>query len=63
MHCRFRCFGYYWTVNALGLPLPLEWAPMFVFLIIAAEAGGWTVEVCMACSANTVLAAFQGIRQ
>ena len=27
------------------------------------EFGGWTVDVGMACPANTVLAAFQGIRQ
>ena len=33
---------------------------MFVFHILVAAAGGWTVEVCMACPANTVLAAFQG---
>ena len=31
--------------------------------ILAATVGGWTVGVCMACPANTVLAAFQGIRQ
>ena len=48
---------------ALGLPFPLKWAVMFVFLILAAEAGGWAVEVCMACLANTVLTAFQGILQ
>ena len=41
-------------------PSPSEWALMSVFLILAA-AGRWTVEVCMACPANTVLAAFQGI--
>ena len=28
-----------------------------VFHILVAAAGGWTVEVCMACPANTVLAA------
>ena len=47
----------------LTLPLPLEWALMFVFHILASAAGGWTVEVCMVCPANTVLATFQGIRQ
>ena len=52
-----------WTPRVLGLPLPLEWALMFVFLILVAAAGGWTVGVCMVCPANTVLAAFQGIRQ
>ena len=36
---------------------------MFVFLILAVAAGGWTVGVCMVCPADTVLAAFQGIRQ
>ena len=50
------------TPRVLGLPLPLDWALMFVFLILAVAAGGWTVGVCMACPANTVLAAFQGIR-
>ena len=40
-------------------PLPLELALMFVFLILDATAGGWTVEVCTACPANTVLAALQ----
>ena len=63
MLCRFRRLGHYWTLKALGWPSPLEWAMMFVFLILAAAAGGRTVEVCMACPANTVLAAFQGIRQ
>ena len=32
------------------------------FTVVIA-AGGWTVGVWMACPANTVLAAFQGIRQ
>ena len=45
------------------MPLPLEWAPMFLFLILAVAAGGWTVGVCMVCPPDTVLAAFQGIRQ
>ena len=36
---------------------------MFVFLILTAVAGVLTVEVCMACPVNTVLAALQGIRQ
>ena len=63
MLCRFRRFGHYWTPRALVLPLPLEWTLMFVFLILAAETGGWTVKVCMACPANAVLAAFHGIRQ
>ena len=48
--------------SPLGLPLPIDWALMFVFLILAAAAGRWTVWVCMACPADTVLAAFQGIR-
>ena len=55
--------GNFWTPRALGLPLPLEWGLVFVFLILAAAAGGWTVVVCMVCPANTVLAVFQGIRQ
>ena len=63
MLCRFRRLGHFWTPRVLGLPLPLEWAPMFVFLILAVAAGGWTVGVCMVCPADTVLAAFQGIRQ
>ena len=41
----------------------LEWALMFVFLILDAGVGGWTVDVCIACPANTVQATFQGIRQ
>ena len=63
MLCRFRRLGHFWTPRVLGLPLLLEWAPMFVFLILAVAAGGWTVGVCMVCPADTVLAAFQGIRQ
>ena len=63
MLCRFNLLGHFWTPRVLGLPLPLEWAPMFVFLILAVAAGGWTVGVCMVCPADTVLAAFQGIRQ
>ena len=63
MVCRFRRLGHYWTLKALGRPSPLEWALMFEFLILFATAGGWTVEVCMACPANTPLAAFQGFRQ
>ena len=31
--------GHYWTLRALGLPLPSEWALIFVFLILAATAG------------------------
>ena len=42
---------------------PLEWALTFVFLILAAAVGGWIVGVCPACPANTMLAAFKGIRQ
>ena len=64
MLCRFRRLGHFSGLpRVLGLPLPLEWALMFVFLILAVEAGGWTVGVCMVCPADTVLAAFQGIRQ
>ena len=63
MLCPFRRLGHFWTPRVLGLPMPLEWALMFVFLIFAAAVGGWTVGVCMVCPANTVLAAFQGIRQ
>ena len=63
MLCRFRRLGHYWTPKALGWPSPLDWALMFVFLILAGLVGGWTVEVCMACLVNTLLAAFQGIRQ
>ena len=63
MLCRFRRLGHFWTPRVLGLPLHLKWAQMFVFLILAVEAGGWTVGVCMVCPADTVLAAFQGIRQ
>ena len=57
--CRFCCLGHYWlesfgvATRALGLPLLLEWALMFVFLILAAATGGWTVGVCMVCPANT----------
>ena len=58
MLCRFRRLGHFWTPRVLRLPLPLEWAPMFVFLILAVAAGGWTVGVCMVCPADTVLAAF-----
>ena len=47
----------------LGWPSPFELALMFLFLILAAVVGKWTVEVCMSCPVNTVLAAFQGIRQ
>ena len=63
MLCRFRRLGHYWTPKALGWPSPLEWALTFVFLILATAVGGWTVGVYTACPANTVLAAFQGIRQ
>ena len=63
MLCWFRWLGLYWTPRVLGLPLPLERALMFVFLILAAAAGGWTVEVCMARPAKTVLAVFQCIWQ
>ena len=42
MLCQFRRLGHFWTPRVLGLPLPLEWAPMFVFLILAVAAGGWT---------------------
>ena len=63
MLCRFRHLGHYWTPKALGWPSPLEWALMSVFLILVATMGGWAVGVCMACPANTVLSAFQGIRQ
>ena len=58
MLCRFRRLGHFLTPRVLGLPLPLEWGPMFVFRILAAAAGGWTVGVCMVSPANTVLAAF-----
>ena len=58
MLCRFRHLGHFWTPRVLGLPLPLEWALMFIFLILAVAAGGWTVGVCMVCPADTVLAAF-----
>ena len=61
-HCsllgRFRRLGHYWTPLALGWPSLLEWALIFVFLILADSVGGWTVDVFMACPANTVLAAF-----
>ena len=60
---RFRRLGHFWTLRVLGLPLHLEWALMFVFLILAVAAGGWTVGVCMVCPADTVLAAFRDIRQ
>ena len=43
MICRFQRLGHFWTPRVLGLPLPLEWAPMFVFLILAVAAGGWFV--------------------
>ena len=56
MLCRFRRLGHFWTPRVLGLPLPLEWALMFVFLILVVVAGGWTVGVCMVCPADTVLA-------
>ena len=49
--------------ESFSVAIPLEWALMFVFLILAAAAGGWTVGVCMVCPANAVLAAFQGIQQ
>ena len=63
MHCRFRRLGHFWTARVLGLSLPLQWGLMFVFLILAVAAGGWTVGDYMVCPADTVLAAFQGIRQ
>ena len=63
MLCRFRSLGQYWTLRALGLPLPSEGALMFLFPIFVAAAGGWTVGVCMACPANTVLVALKGTRQ
>ena len=63
MFCRFRLFRHYWTLTALGLPLPSQWELMFVFPILVAAAAGWTVGVSMACSANTALATSQGIRQ
>ena len=58
MLCQFHCLGHYWSLKALGLSLLL----MFVSLILTPAAGGRTVEVevCMACPANTVPAAFQG---
>ena len=40
MLCRFRRLGHDWTPRALWLPLPLERALMFVFLILAVAAGG-----------------------
>ena len=49
--------------EALGWPSLFEWELMFVFLVLAVAAGGWTVGVCMGCPSDTVLAAFQGIRQ
>ena len=45
-------------VSSLGTLLDSE-----TFRVIASEVGGWTVEVCMAYPAKTVLAAFHGIRQ
>ena len=45
--------GHFWTPRVLGLPLPLEWALMFVFLILAIAAGEWTVGVCMVCPSDT----------
>ena len=40
MLCRFRRLGHFWTQRVSGFPLPLEWALMFVFLILAVAAGG-----------------------
>ena len=40
MLCRFRRLGHFWTPRVLGLPLHLEWAPMFIFLILAVAVGG-----------------------
>ena len=62
MLCRFRRLEHYWILRAFGLPLPLERALMFIFLILAAAAGGWTVGFNMGCPAYTVLTAFQCIR-
>ena len=50
-------------LRALGLPLPSKRELIFLFLNIATAAGDWTVKVCMVCSANTVLLAFDGIRE
>ena len=61
--CRFCRLGHYWTLRALGLPLSSKWALMFVFPVLAAAAGGYTIGICMACPTNTVLAASQGIQQ
>ena len=49
MLCLFRRLGNFWTQRVLGLPLPLQWALMFVFPILAIAAGGRTVGVCMVC--------------
>ena len=61
--CRIHRMGTNGFQQALVLSFPLEWTLMCVFLIFAAAAGRWAVGVCMVCPANTVLTAFQGIRQ
>ena len=61
MLCRLRRLGHYWSFR-VDIVVFLLLAAV-AFLLLAATAGGWTVEVCMACPENTLLAAFQDIRQ
>ena len=66
MYMYFRVFGMICSLflrNYIDDIIYFKHYFLIIFLILAAAVGGWIVEVCMACPANTVLAAFQGIQQ